>query len=295
MPVPVLPHLVPDPGCLHLDGWCILDHEEWVPLSDSIDSWDYNTDLRLRFSGTVDAVEFQRSTGLTATDPLVWVLGWRNIDGRLAGHAGTIPLVMGEPFSAEVVLPADELGPVVELRATLALAGRADPETPGAATQPGSILHQEVVRLVLVGDLARFPVTTTDFASRGLDPDASWALDLPSDLATPVLGGIVLLINERDRELVGAVATGSSRGKALLEQLQEEVAAQLLDHAVANADALLEEDWEDDTIGKVLRHLGGRVDGDLPVLVALRNENPAAYQALLIGEARRSGLGRRLE
>lgn len=294
MPAPVLPHLVPDADSLALDGWQLLSGDEWVPLPDAVDSWDYNTDLQVRFSGRIDAERFMRSTGLDDTASLAWTLSWRNTEGRLSGCVAAQPTTLTSAFALEGILRGSDLGPVVELRATLALAEPFSSSAPGVATRAGSVLHTDRARVVLVGDLARFPATTTDFAARGLDPDASWALDIPTDLNTPVLGGIVLLINERDTELVVAVSTGSSRGKGLRDHLHEEVAAQLLDHAVANAELLQADDWEPDTLGSVLWHLAARADGGLPRLTALRGDDPAKYRALLIGEARRSGLGRSL-
>ena len=45
-----------------------------------------------------------------------------------------------------------------------------------------------------------------DFDASGLDNAASWVLDLPDDLDSPVQGSLVLLINSNDTDLVAAAS-----------------------------------------------------------------------------------------
>jgi hypothetical protein len=114
----------------------------------------------------------------------------------------------------------------------------------------------------------------------------------PPDLSRQTLGSLLLLINARDSDLVAAVS-GAGSSDALIEAtLQEDVSCRLLDFAVENADELLHGDWEEGSMGEMLARLAARADGGLEGLRDLLVGNPARYQSVLMGEARRSGLGR---
>ena len=144
----------------------------------------------------------------------------------------------------------------------------------------------------MVGAGGRFPVMIVDFDASGLYNAASWVLDLPDDLDSPVQGSLVLLINSNDTDLVAA-ASGKRRGsERLLEDLHEQVAVQLLDHAATHAEELEAGDWGATSLGSTLSILADRCEGGVAALANLRSTHPAAYRAKLVVEARRNGFGR---
>lgn len=288
----VLPYFSADPAAITSSGWSLLTDDGWIPLPESMPDWDYNTDLRVAAHVSADDPLLRHSTGLGEATPLRWAVTMRSADLRLGQLVGAEPYSPGEVVGFDLILKGADLGQVLELRLTLTRSD-SDPKVPdGLARLAGSVLWEDRTRVVLVGDLARFPVLVTDFAASGLDPDASWALEVPEDLDAPVLGSLLLLINERDSALVKEVTGGVSGD--LASAMQEFVIVTLLDRAAASSEQLLSEEWEDDSIGHTLMLLSNRVEGGLAELAARRAGPQPAYQTLLVGEARRNGLGRSL-
>lgn len=292
----VLPYLVADAGSVVHSGWERRAGEGWEDLGDSLPDWDYSTDLRLRATVAVDRARFLEETGLDGGVALRCVVAYRATDGKVGEVAIAWDLTLdhlAEATLLEVLLPGPHLGPVVEIRTRLVLAEAHEPAPPGVATLPGSVLWAHSVTVALAGDLARFPIAVIDFVAAGLDNDASWVLDIPDDLNSPLLGGLLLLLNRRDATLITAVDRDPDG--LLVTELKEGVAVTMLDHAVAHADELAEGSWDEGSLGENLGLLTRRHDGGLSGLVTLREARPAAYRAALVGIAKRSGLGRRFE
>lgn len=293
MTATVLPYLVAAKGAAAHGGWELRDGETWRGLGDALNDWDYHTDLHIAAVVTVDADAFFASTGLDEDASLRWVVSWRSIDGKLGATAllrDATRTGLDEPVRLEATLRGDELSPIIDLRTRLVLAEAHAAGSPGVATRPGSILWEDVHTVALAGDSARFPVDIVDFSAAGLDPDASWVLDVSDDLSAPVSGGVQLLLNERDHSLVGAVNNDPNGVLAL--QLVEDVAVEFADHAVRHADDLRAEEWNKGSIGETLSLLTRRADGGIAGLVALREARRGAYRAALVGTARRCGSGR---
>lgn len=289
----VLPYLVAPPGAGSHSGWQRYDNGDWVDLPDALADWDYNTDLQLRATVSVDVDAFLQSTGLGADAPLVWVVSWRAVDSKVGATLDMRWLSaaeIGDLVAFDVTLRGQAIGPIVELRTRLELAGDWPASGPGCATYPGSVLWQQVYTVAVQGDLARFPVAVIDFAASGFDVDASWVLDVPADLSSPVLGGLLLFLNSRDTALITALNTDPDG--PLVSGLTEAVGAELLDNAVARTEELLADQWDDGTLGRTLLLLAERAQGGIKELARLRDNQPSGYKALLVGEARRSGLGR---
>lgn len=288
----VRPHLLADPAAVRFDRWSIESENGWEELPPTLADWDYHTNLRLRGEIDVDLSLLRTSTALTATTPLRVSVSWRSRDGRIGSTALLAPVEDDGQHVLDVVLPGRRLGPEIDLAVRIVLADRNRDPLPGAPRLAGSAIWEHVTRLGLVGDGARFPVMVIDFADSRLDPDASWVLDLPTDLGSPVLGRLALLINSRDSQLVNAAAGRGRQSASVLDQLFEQVGVQLLDHAVAHATELLDDEWEPGTLGATLMALAARSEGGLSELVQLREQRPSAYRARLVGEARRNGVGR---
>lgn len=283
----VKPYLVAEPSSVIFGGWRLSTDGEWSQLGEFLSDWDYNTDLRLRGELRVDRDAVLSSTGLGGEADLRLSASWRSIDGRVGATAFIRDLPLDEVTLIEVELPGEQLGPEVDLALRLVLGRDLEAGTPGVARLAGSVLWEDVVRLALVGTAARFPAVVLDFASCGLDPDASWVLELPDDLSTPVLGGLLLLLNSRDEELVAAVSGRTKASDSTARQLREQVAVQLLDHAVAHAEELLRDQWDEESLASTLLTIGRRIDGGLSRLSELRESHQTAYRAALVGEVRR--------
>jgi len=258
--------------------------------------WDYNTDLHLRRIAHIDLAAARSAAALPNDAALVWLVSWRATDSKLAGSAPRLPAVDG-PTIINVILPGRELGAALDLFSRLVLAtDTPDSASPGSARHAGSILTEHVQRLVLQGQLGQFPVSLVDFAACGLDAEASFVVEMVDDPSAPVLAGLQLLINRADEALVAAVSgyDTSPAASGLLAVLEEQVAVQVIDHVVRHAEEFLLQEWDDDTIGQVGLELVRRIDrvSGLRALAELRETNSPAYLTLLVGEARRNGLGR---
>lgn len=292
----VLPYLVAGAEAVVHSGWERRVGDDWESLGESLPDWDYSTDLRLRTTVTVDRARFLEETGLGETAVLRCVVAYRATDGKVGDVATAWDVKIDDLAGAtplEVVLPSSQLGAVIEVRTRLVLAEPNDLAPPGVAALPGSVLWAHSVTVALAGDLARFPIAVIDFAAAGLDGDASWVLDVPDDLNSPLLGGLLLLLNRRDTVLITAVDRDPDG--PLVTELMEGVAVGMLDYAVIHADDLTGGSWDEGSLGENLVLLTHRAEGGLAGLVTLREARPAAYRAALVGIARRSGLGRRFE
>lgn len=290
----VRPYLIADPGSVQFGAWEYRHGDTWEALAGAVSDWDYNTDLQIRASVAIDAEAFRESVGLESDVELRLTVGWRCTDGRIGDRALSVPVGEATPDELLVMLPGNRLGPEIDLATRIVLAADVPATRPGVAHLAGSVLWEQITKVLLAGVGGRFPVMVVDFGASGLDADASWVLDLPTDLGAPVQGSLVLLINSCDSDLVAAASGRRKGAEGLLEDLHEEVAVQLLDHAVAHAAELEADDWDEASLGATLSILADRVDGGVGALAALRVSHPTAYRAKLVGEARRNGFGRRI-
>ncbi len=294
----VPPFLLVPPEAVSFSSWELWSGGDWSPLPDVMAEWDYNTDLHLRRVARIDLAAARSAAALPDDAPLNWLVSWRATDSKLAGSAPRHPVVDGATMIT-VILPGRELGAALDLFSRLLLAADI-PGTvsPGAARHAGSILAEHVQRLVLQGQLGQFPVALVDFAACGLDAEASFVVEMVDDPSAPVLAGLQLLINKADQALVAAVSgyDTSPAASGLLAVLEEQVAVQVIDHVVRHAEEFLFQEWDDDTIGQVGLELVRRIDRvpGLRALAELRESSTSAYLTLLVGEARRNGLGRRI-
>jgi len=290
-----MPYLTADGTAVALGPWELeTAADEWRGLGTYLPDWDYNTTLRIRRGARIDLATFAAQTRIAPGTPLRWSLSWRSVDTYVSGAMPPVPVDASDDRTLEAELRGEQVGGRIELYCRVVLGERHDGPV-GAASDPGSILFEDRTTLTLVGEAARFPVAVIDFHAAGYDKDASFVVDVPEDLATPVHGGLLLLVNERDRALVGAIERRRVGRDAdpLLQQLEEDTAVAVLRSAVERSDELRAEQ-ADATVGAALRELGRQVHGGLERLSALRSEPPARFHTALVGEARRLGLGRQL-
>lgn len=290
-----MPHLTADTTAVDLGAW---EYEraagEWSDLGTHVPDWDYNTSLLLRRSVRVKASLFESQTRVAAGTPLRWSVVWRSVDTYVSEAVTPVDVDGVDTQTLTVELPGNRVSGRLDLYCRVVLGAMHDGPV-GSAREPGSVLFEDKRSLALVGDAARFPVAVIDFEAVGLDPDASYVVDIPEELETPVHGGLLLLVNQRDHALVAAIERRNP-GRApdpLLQQLEEDTAVTILSHAAEHAGEL-SATQEDGTVGGALRELARQVPGGLNRLADLRSESIARFHATLVGEVRRLGLGRGL-
>lgn len=292
----ILPYRVVPDGLVEVDAWhVLLDDEEPRTLGDHLPDWDYNTELRLARQVDTDPRAVIEACALPETSRLGWSVVWRAVDSKLTNCTPPMPLASASTVLTAVIA-GQELGVAIELSTRIVLVEEAAAVQPAVASAPGSILWNDTTRVNLIGDAARFPAAVIDFGLALLDPDASLALEIDDDLDAPLLGGLQLLINARDADLVEAVSrpVGRSEVRAqLIAGVDEFVISQLLDFARRRSSELETFDGEEDSIGGVCRTLIDQTVS-LKQLTADYQWRHARYQTVLIGEGRRRGMGRQL-
>lgn len=254
MPADVRPYLVPGPGTVVWEPWMLLESSQWSPLPEAIDGWDPGTDLRVARRVRVDPERFRQETGLELAD-VALAVSWTSSTTQMTEAAPLARFDASGAAVADTMLFGDRLSGVLALRSTVSLVRPPLERSVAVAGIAGSVLAEQVQRVVLENVSSMFPVHEIDFAHTWLSPTASWHLETSVDLTAPFYGTFRVLINKRDSELCSAVSRGAKdkRQQALLDELQGGVAALLLELALNLQPELAERDeWPLDSVGDVL-------------------------------------------
>lgn len=291
MAADVRPYFIPDSETVRWDPWALATDGDWVPMPDAVNGWDPDTDLKIRRTVQIDPSRFTTETGLNIGQVVV-TTSWISSTTAMSGAEAPLPVPESGLVVAEAVMRGERLGGVMSLRSTVALA-RAGAQRPGVAHMPGSVLAEHSRRVALEGSMSMFPVHDIDFAYTRLSADASWHLETSTDLTAPFLGTFQLLLNNRDAELMSAVARGSKdkRQQALRDELQQGVAAVLLELAVALRTELEDgSDWPADSVGEVLLRTLATAGREFRALTGAHDI--AEYRTRIAGAIRNAGHGR---
>ncbi|MDR7191012.1 hypothetical protein J2Y46_003870 [Microbacterium sp. BE35] len=258
-----------------------------------LEGWDAETDVRIERRIQCDLGALRAATGLFDPTPLVVSVSWINQQSYMTG------CLYREPLSTDqlvrVTLPSAKLGGSIQVITSISV-GTTDQTRPlGTARWAGSVLARDEHTLVLEGGGPMFPIAAVDFASTKYSPAASFVLQIPGDLALPVLGSVLLLVNTRDKELSAALAAAKPdpRDTVLLSELETSIGAQLIAEAVARRGELESEDWPEQSAGKLLAGYLSLAD-EHRVGEAVATGDPAAINSAYIGAARASGFGRKI-
>lgn len=288
----VKPFFVPPAGLIRASDWSRLIGDEWEPVNDRVDEWDYRTRLRLRSTIDTDLVAIRSAARLTDA-PLIWSIGWRATDTGLVGDPVRVAAVP-DVTTFDLEVPPSRAGAAIALTRRLLLRDDRDDAAPGQARWAGSILWSDEVTVRLTGQGAAFPAEVVDFRALGHDPGTSWYLQLPATPDVPVMGAMILLINAADVALVSAVSTGrrhTDLQQMLLATMEEGIVEELVRWALHRWPDL--DDVEADSVGASARTLTLRVLADVDPWTAPEVDSMALKSAIVDG-CRRIGFGRRL-
>lgn len=284
-----LPYRVADPDSVRAGAW-LLEKEPGIfaPLPPHLPDWDYATDLRLRRDLEIDVAEVRLRAGLDNEIQLAVGVLWTS-DQHLRGRSAVTP-VEGES-SVAVSLDFDlvgwQLGAVLTLETRLYLMNEG-PENPGpVAHRPGSELWADQQRVALQGSSARFPVALVDPSRFGLDVRAPWFLKIRPEIATPALGAVQLLVNEKNELARNAVEspTGSETSAAVTSTMRYDIGRALVEFALGHDELWDGTEFEEDSLAVSLQLLLKRLfPNESPSVVRGRREtDPAGYAADLAG------------
>lgn len=293
MPNEVRPYLVPESASSVWDSWRFLDGEHSVLLLDRIDNWHSDSDLRLQRRISVPHGQLAAQAGLPQGIPLAVTTSWTSSATGMTELAGKISF--DRPFETlmEITIPSGRIGGTLILHTTLTLAVDFAEAQIGVASQAGSILLADEKSVVLQ-TMPMFPVAIADFAATRFDSESSWRLQTSTSLELPFLGDFLLLLNSRDKELVAAVTRGvkDRRQELLVEQLEEELAALMLELALETQDDLASQDWPVDSVGDVLWRLLPLATSRGLHQTSINADGLAAFRSDVRGAVRAAGRGR---
>lgn len=287
---PVTPYLPAPADSVSAREWTTPDGK---PISDRFEHWDPFTEVELFQSVDLDMGSIRDACRLGQDAAFAIVGAWYSHRTRL-GEAG-LPVELGTVgglvrVPLRLVIPGSQSGGRVDLRTRVVLRHPGLAPSPISPKRVGATLWSDEVTVAFEGSSARFPVTPTDFASTPRLPDrGSWILDWdPEDLSGPVLGGLRLLVNSGDADLMGALRTGSSdsRAGALRAFLRLDIARTIV-RAVLDNDEFVDspERYDESTVGRMAFELLAMTWPGVPIksLRVRAEEDPGRLEAELQG------------
>jgi hypothetical protein len=293
MPNEVRPYLVPEPASSAWGSWRLLDGEHSFLLPDRIDNWNSDSDLRLQRLISVPHEEVVAQAGLPKGIPLAVTTSWTSSATGMTELAVRKTTDRSFSMMMEITIPSGRIEGTLTLHTTLTLAVDFPGAQIGVASQAGSILLADEKSVVLQ-TMPMFPVAIADFAATRFDSESSWRLQTSTSLELPFLGDYLLLLNSRDKELVAAVTRGAKdrRQELLVEQLEEELAALMLELAIEVRDDLTGQDWPVDSVGDVLGRLLPLATSRGLRQASTNGDGLAAFRSDVRGAVRAAGRGR---
>jgi hypothetical protein len=262
-------------------------------LPDRIDNWNSDSDLRLQRLISVPHEEVVAQAGLPKGIPLAVTTSWTSSATGMTELAVRKTTDRSSSMMMEVTIPSGRIEGTLTLHTTLTLAVDFPGAQIGVASQAGSILLADEKSVVLQ-TMPMFPVAIADFAATRFDSESSWRLQTSTSLELPFLGDYLLLLNSRDKELVAAVTRGAKdrRQELLVEQLEEELAALMLELAIEVRDDLTGQDWPVDSVGDVLGRLLPLATSRGLRQASTNADGLAAFRSDVRGAVRAAGRGR---
>ncbi|MDK8663203.1 hypothetical protein [Corynebacterium coyleae] len=255
---PVAPYLTPDSNTIDATGWRILEGGEWKDLQDFLPSWSQGTDILLERTIEIDLERLFRQSRLPGRSSLSICVTWIGDTSKIRRKVFRKSL-NSEVITVQVRLPGDEIGGRIAIETSLIVGAHIEAVHPWIAHEVGSVLLSERSMLTLEGDGATFPMAVVDFSESIYPDDASWFLRTSSEMGDRFSSTFQVLINRRDKKLVGAVerAARTKEDQALIDEMMHGVMAQLLEiaYSLRAAGDLDLVDNEEGSVGDVLAGL----------------------------------------
>lgn len=224
-----------------------------TPVSDaeSLESWDYSSDLEVFWTLAVEKRRLLEECGLGPSTDLKIGFRWRSAKTTLYESSIRGPLVDGRN-NIRVGIPSELAGGKLDISLYVLLMSMYPHEcSPLAASRPGSILWSESQHVFLEGVGSRFPIVAVDFPG-GEMQKGMWEFSVATtDLEASALGSFNLRINSKHpsvRKLLDS--PNDAQSKVLLATLKADLYRQLILWALREGPEL--RSYEADTVGGVL-------------------------------------------
>lgn len=250
--------------------------------------WDYFTDVLVTRTVDVDLPAVLTHLGLSEDAQLSAAILWHSTGTSLRGACPPVRLTGGIAELA-VRLPGGELGGRlnVELRIFLSRQGSRDQAL--APRRTGNVVWSDSHHVELEGSGSRLPVVPVDFAEAGIGGGrrGAWCLAISGiDLTASALGNIWLYLNTAHPRMASALHSPDVETSQLyFTMIRYDVARQLLQYALRREDFSLDDEYEPDSIGHVLKGLVAPLAQPLDEIKLRLAQDPgeleAEFQAVL--------------
>ncbi|BCJ73686.1 hypothetical protein CS0771_32300 [Catellatospora sp. IY07-71] len=256
----IWPYRRPSTETVTADTWQLVLDEGPTDLPASLPHWDYRTNLSLGRQITVDTDMLRSEVRLPSDATLQMTVIWTASGSNLRQSAGAVALHREgrQKADLEVQLPGELLGGTVTLRTLLTVADPGTVEDPLAPRLSGSVLWSDEHKVRLQGDAPQFPIAIVDFTRTTFPDNASWHLELGSQLESATMGTLLLYINERSKATVQAfqrAAAPKAVDKVILDAVYADVARLMVEAALHHPDFTDESKFDEDSLGETFQNL----------------------------------------
>jgi len=280
----VLPYRVPPEDVVAAEPWQLVVQDGEVQMPEALPDWDYQMDLHLRRTVSVDLDRARSRSGLPADAALTLAVVWTATGSNLSGPAEHARLDDSGTITAEfdIVLRGADLGGLLVLDTALVLAERRPDAGPSSPRRAGSVLWSDREELRLQGDAPQFPMAIIDFALTSFPDNAAWHLQISGGLESATMGSLLLLVNERNTVTATAFENaGKPRpiDRIVLSAVYADAARIMIEHALSNDDFTEDSDFPDGSLGATLVSLFDRLFPGQPItdIRLRRRQSPALF------------------
>lgn len=280
----VLPYRVPAEDVVTAQPWRLVVQDGEVQMPEALPDWDYQMDLHLRRTVSVDLDRTRSQSGLPAHAALTLAVVWTATGSNLSGPAEHARLDDSGTITAEfdIVLRGADLGGLLVLDTALVLAERRSDAGPSSPRRAGSVLWSDREELRLQGDAPQFPMAVIDFSLTSFPDDAAWHLQISGGLESATMGSLLLLVNERNTVTATAFENaGKPRpiDRIVLSAVYADAARIMIEHALTDDDFSEDSDFPDGSLGATLVSLFDRLFPGQPItdIRLRRRQSPALF------------------
>ncbi|WP_329554688.1 hypothetical protein [Streptomyces sp. NBC_00696] len=280
----VLPYRVPSEDVVTAEPWLLVVEDDGVPMPEALPDWDYQMDLHLRRTVSVDLDRARSQSGLPADAALTLAVVWTATGSNLSGPAEHARLAESGLVTAEfdIVLRGADLGGLLVLDTALVLAERRPDARPSSPRRAGSVLWSDREELRLQGDAPQFPMAVIDFSLTSFPDDAAWHLQITGGFESATMGSLLLLVNERNTVTATAFENaGRPRpvDRIVLSAVYADAARIMVEHALTNEDFTEDSDFPEGSLGATLVSLFDRLFPGQPItdIRLRRRQSPALF------------------
>jgi hypothetical protein len=199
--------------------------------------WDYTTDVTMARLVRIDLAELREDCGFSADAPLRLSVRYWPSTSLIRQSAFLQELPVDEDtvvVSVRITAEGAELGGLLTVETTLALAADLPFTDPFVATRSGSILWSDQTRIHLEGAAGLLPIAPVSFREAGLPEGAAWYVSMDSgDWQQAAMGSLLVLLNEDNPTIKQAIGTERDEVAGLLwGMLEADIVTDLVGRAL---------------------------------------------------------------